>query len=386
MKKYWFLSLCLLLIGLPLVACAPPAAPAPELKAPAAGGQVPIASWDQKWANMLAEGKKEGLVTIYAGSWLPETQAALNEATKKKFGIDLEFAGTGQGNELVTRLEAENAAGLKVADFISTGTGPMLEMKSKGLLGDVKSLVLLPEVTDPKAWGGEMHFFDKDRTFIPMVSNVSRTILYNTDLVKKGELTSYKDLLKPQYKGKIIVSDPTVASVGQSTFAFLAFFAWNRAEAVDFFRQLVTQQEAAITRDTQLHMETMAKGKYGVALGPSTLAARKFLIPGMPVEVAFVKEGAPTSSANGTIVAVGKMAHPNAATVFINWLLSKEGQTIFARNQGSISQRTDVVPEGIDPRFLPQPGEKIVDETEESVSSRPALVSDLVEVMKQASK
>ena len=60
MNRYWLLCLCPLLVGLPLVACASPAAPVPEPKAPA-NSQVSRASWEQNWADTMAAGKKEEL-------------------------------------------------------------------------------------------------------------------------------------------------------------------------------------------------------------------------------------------------------------------------------------------------------------------------------------
>ena len=55
-----------------------------------------------------------------------------------------------------------------------------------------------------------------------------------------------------------------------------------------------------------------------------------------------------------------RAAHPNASLVFINWLLTKEGQTIFQKVYGTPSARLDVDMTGIDPAFIPQEGEKLI--------------------------
>ena len=62
------------------------------------------------------------------------------------------------------------------------------------------------------------------------------------------------------------------------------------------------------------------------------------------------------------------MPHPNATTVFVNWLLSKEGQTLFIKGFGNPSARADVTGEGLNPLLFPQPGEKIYPETEEVIA------------------
>jgi ABC-type Fe3+ transport system substrate-binding protein len=50
------------------------------------------------------------------------------------------------------------------------------------------------------------------------------------------------------------------------------------------------------------------------------------------------KEGVNLSSAFGSLALLNRAPHPNAAKVFINWLLSREGQTLF---QKVISQPGD---------------------------------------------
>jgi len=53
------------------------------------------------------------------------------------------------------------------------------------------------------------------------------------------------------------------------------------------------------------------------------------------------------TSAGGTLNLMNRAPHPNAARVFINWLLSREGQ-ILAQKMGSNSLRTDIPKEDVD--------------------------------------
>lgn len=55
---------------------------------------------------------------------------------------------------------------------------------------------------------------------------------------------------------------------------------------------------------------------------------------------------------------INKPAHPNAAKVFLNWFLSREGQTVFTRAHGGHSARIDVPTEGLDPDLVRKPGVK----------------------------
>ena len=94
---------------------------------------------------------------------------------------------------------------------------------------------MLPEVTDPKSWRGDKFpFMDADQQTVAMLASIDRGIIYNTGMIKKGEITTYKDLLKPQYKGKIIMNDPSVTGVATrfvSSASMLVRCAWRYARS-----------------------------------------------------------------------------------------------------------------------------------------------------------
>lgn len=377
-----------------LAQCAPASTPAPAQPSSSAGtaastGTPQAAGGQAGWDSVLQAAKKEGTLTIYCTSWGQDTQKALTEAFWKKYGIDSEFMILSRGVEVAARAQTEKSAGLFIADVFGTGSGTLLPlMKPQGLLGNLESALMLPEVTDPKIWGGRLPFLDDDKKTFGMVANTERFILYNTDLVKKGEITTYKDLLNPRYKGKIILNDPAIAGAGNTLFLFLADGVWDLDQAKDFLQQLITQQDVVISRDARLLVETVARGKYSVVLGPSIAYVKEFFKAGAPVDLAMLKEGTSVNATNGTIAVPATVAHPNASKVFLNWLLTQEGQTVFTRGMGIPSMRTDVpIPAGMDPRYLPQPGEKLSYENEEMVFFRTGkMATVLEEVMKQASK
>ena len=66
-----------------------------------------------------------------------------------------------------------------------------------------------------------------------------------------------------------------------------------------------------------------------------------------------------------------KPAHPNAAIIFLNWFLSREGQTLAVKAMGAGSARVDVSTEGINPIYIPKAGEKYNIENEETTRLRP---------------
>jgi ABC-type Fe3+ transport system substrate-binding protein len=79
-------------------------------------------------------------------------------------------------------------------------------------------------------------------------------------------------------------------------------------------------------------------------------------VPIAIVDARQLKEGTDLSPTNGNLALFNKAPNPNAAKIYINWLLSKEGQTIFARANGYVSSRLDVPADHTEPWRVPLPG------------------------------
>ncbi|MBI4332081.1 MAG: ABC transporter substrate-binding protein [Chloroflexi bacterium] len=378
------LVLAAVLWSLACTAASPAATPPPATKAAAPALKTTV---EQRWESTLAEARKEGVVTVYA-LWRPENRTTLTQAFKDKYGINIEFSPFSRGSDLLAKVQAEQRAGMYVADVFGAG-GPTLvaTMKPEGVLGSIEPLLMLPEVMDAKYWGGgKFPFLDKDKTAVGMIASVQRYLAYNTDLIKKGEITTYKDVLKPQYKGKLTLNDPTVTGVGNAFLSHLAMDIWNLEETKAYLRALVRDQGAVIQRDNRLHVESVARGKFPIAVAPLPDGLDEFLKLGAPIDAVIVKEGTFVSPAAGAMAVAPKPAHPNATAVFVNWVLTKEGQTVFARGFGNPSIRNDVPTEGFHPVLLAQPGEKIFIDSEDAIIFRGQMLAIAKQVIEEAGK
>ena len=104
----------------------------------------------------------------------------------------------------------------------------------------------------------------------------------------------------------------------------------------------------------------VGQGRVPVLIGGVDAIVEQRMSQGVPIAIADprqIREGSDLSPANGALGLFNRAPHPNAAKVFINWLLSKEGQTVFAQAQGYVSGRADVpLPEGSAPWRVPLPG------------------------------
>ncbi len=89
-------------------------------------------------------------------------------------------------------------------------------VKPEGVLAPIEPWLILPEVKDPRAWTDDtIPFVDKDTQALGFIKSYSPGILRNTDLVKQAEL-SYRELLDPQWKGKMVMYDPTIPGTASS--------------------------------------------------------------------------------------------------------------------------------------------------------------------------
>lgn len=373
-----------------LLACASRSTLPTSVPEPPKGANLPRgekAGWQLKWETALAEGKKEGKVVLYT-IWGAQTRGLLAKAFKDKFGIELEVLAFSRGPEITARANTEQRAGLKTVDIFGTGPITLLTtMKPDGLLGPIEPLLVLPEITDTKIWRGNvLPFLDKEARGLGMSATAQRYILRNTDLIKEGEITSYLDVLKPQFKGKIALDDPAVTGAGAAMLAHMAVDLWDLDRAKAFLRDLLVKQEAVIVRERRTMVEWVARGKYAIGLAPLTETTAEFIALGSPIALLPPKEGtAMSTGGNGLAISPG-LAHPNATTVFVNWILSKEGQSVFVQGVGAPSGRLDVAAEGILPILSPQAGEKVFPETEKLILFRGEMVQIAKEIIATPSK
>lgn len=335
----------------------------------AAKGKV---SWETEWNKTVDAAKLEGKVLIYCTPSADVIRPVAN-AFEKKYGIKVEWV-MGRGEELAQRMQVEKVAGIRAYDvIICGGTTTQTVMKPLGLLGRFDSVLMLPEVIDPQAWiTKHIPYLDKDHTGMAMLATFQRYVTRNTTMVRDNEITSYKDLLNPKWKGKIAINDPTMAGAASGFLTMLAVSVWGVEETKEFMRQLV-RQEPVVTRDRRLQAEWVARGKYALSVATNLENAIEFIRLGAPIDFVKVKEGGLLGPGAGGLAVPLSPAHPNASKVFVNWLLSKEGHGVFVKAYGSPGVRKDAPREGIPAQMYPDADEKFHEDNEESILFRDSM-------------
>jgi iron(III) transport system substrate-binding protein len=290
-----------------------------------------------EWEKTIAAARKEAkLVAAIPAS--AELRKSISEIFPKRFpGIELDLTNA-RGPSNASKIAAEHAAGVRYFDLLISGTATPFSLLNAGILEPVEPLLLLQEVKDPKRWFGGHIWLDNSKRFIYAFQVYqSENIWHSTTLMKPEEVRSYDDLLSPKWKGKIGILDPRTPGAGTATWAFFL-----KIKGEEYLKKLAAQ-EMFLSRDQRQLADSLAKGKIAITIGLSYYTFAPFLKAGLPIKpLPDMKEGTYTSCGSSATSIVKNSPHPNATKVFINWLLSKEGQELYGKAMGQATRRLDV--------------------------------------------
>jgi iron(III) transport system substrate-binding protein len=311
-----------------------------------------------EWVKVVSAAKKEGNVVVYGPPGRNRRKALVGAFQQDYPDINIKYLA-GSGRKQSPRLLAERKAGKFTADIHIGGTTTIVKrLKPAGALDPIQPNLILSEVTDPSRWfKKKLWYSDLEEKYNFMFQgSVSNLIAYNTKLVGSKEITSYKDLLKPKWKGKIISADVRRPGPGggQSRFIYA-----TKDLGPEYLKSLFSETGITLSLDRRQIVDWLAQGKFALNVFASSIHVERALDQGLPVGIVApenLKEGAPMSAGWGTVVVLNRAPHPNAAKVYLNWLLSRKGQMAWQKFAGAASLRTDISREGVRSWNLPEEG------------------------------
>lgn len=315
----------------------------------------------QEWEKTLAAARKEGQVNVYIYRY-----ERLLEDFKKDFaGINV-VAVTGRGNELTNRIMAERRAGKFIADVYSGGTNSLYNTLYKGkALDPLKPVLMLPEVVDTSKWYGNEHrYADPEGKYIfsYIASPSNAQLAFNTSMVNPKEFKSYWDVTQAKWKGKMVSLDPRDTGLG----ATMQFFYYSPELGPEFLKKFFGGMDMTYAKNFRQMTDWLAQGKYAICMGcKDSMKAKGQGLPVDDFDTNRWKEGSSFSAGGGSLALVNQAPHPNAAKVFINWLLSRKGQIALQKlgdpDDPAGSRRIDIPKDDLPPDARLQPGVKYFD-------------------------
>jgi iron(III) transport system substrate-binding protein len=285
-----------------------------------------VAAWAQANPDpKLIEGaKKEGELIWYTTMTLDQSKQVVDRFQQKYPFVKPELFRTG-GGPILNKILTEARGGRHAWDVV-VGRGemvlPLMERK------------LLASYLSPEAKMIDSDLVDKEGYWTAYYVN-AYVLGYNTKLVKKDDVPkTYEALLDPKWKGRQISVDTEAYGMLQGLIGL-----WGKEKAVAYFKRLAAQ-DAVPKRGNTERVQLAVAGEYPLIIAYNQtierMTQRKAPIDWVPLEPAVVQ-------VNPAMVAA-KAPHPNAARLFLDFILSKEGAEML-RGFQRIPVRKDVEPD-----------------------------------------
>ena len=365
------LALIALAMALVLAACGqedPTSTPAPTPTSPPAEEPTPTldaaAAFQVEWDALIAAAQAEPEVVIVMGGSSGRNYRPITEFFEEKFGVKV-ILSTGSGSAQANRVLAEREAGQYLVDVLFVGpTSANERLIPANALDPMAEQFMHPEVLDTSLWfGGKYWWADVDQRYVFTLSADAgpiQSMRYNTDLMTQEDLdgiNSVWDYVDPaRFAGKIVALSPLTGGAGGTYYE--AYVHPDIGQKwVDAF--VDPALDVTFVEDFRFVVDGVAQGKFhfATAVGSAGRDLDSLAGLGAPVEqfpctvgnvcVTEFEEGGVmggTGSQNNMMLPSNR-PNPNAARLFVNWFLSKEGQTAMhtmATQDPDQTLRTDV--------------------------------------------
>lgn len=269
------------------------------------GVAQPIANTDPP-AALIKAAQAEGRVMVYSSDD-EATQRNMLDAFEKKYGIKGSFIRFPTA-PLMQRFNTESDNGTVQADVVSvSSTVPFVTH------ADRFATLTPSELPNLAKWPQSA----VKRTYVDHATDIV-ALIYNTDLVKPSEVPkTWAELANPKWKGKFLLMDPQVAD---------NYMGWldavERAHGTDLLRKIAAQ-DYKLTQSGASGVQMVAAGAYLFNAPTFTGFAQQLIAKKAPIATQYL--AAPTVVAARSMGIAARAPHPNAARLFVNWLLSQEG-------------------------------------------------------------
>lgn len=296
----------------------------------------PAAAVDQA---LIDAARKEGTVVWYSGLIVNQIVRPISDGFEKKYpGIKVQGSRL-TSSEAALKIMNEARAGKPQADVFD-GTALVFRLIAAGVVENYK-----PEAAKAFPDGSK-----EPNGAWTAVNTYIMTPAVNTDTVADKDIPkTLQDLLDPKWRGRMAwTNDPTTA--GPPGFIGNVLTSMGQAAGMDYLRRLAQQRIVNVPAAQRVVLDQVIGGQYALALmtfnNHSVISAND----GAPVRWLPIEPAVQLPNPAGL---VRNAAHPNAAKLFLEYMLSPEGQAVF-RDANYIPANPAVPPK--DPTLTPAGG------------------------------
>jgi ABC-type Fe3+ transport system substrate-binding protein len=276
---------------------------------------------------LVARAKAEREVVYYTELIVDQIVRPLAAAFERKYGIKVTY-WRGDSQAAALKLAMEHKAGRTQADVWSTasGIGTLLDGGLIERFAIENAAALGPRFRDP---GG----------YWVATNMIVVGAAVNTGLVaERDRPRSLADLLAPQLRNQMVWKQNDITGAWGFIGNVLATMGEERGLA--YLRRLSAQNIAPVGASTRAILDGVIGGEHALVVGVSAHNTEISAKAGAPV--AWLPLGSAWATPH-TIGVTSAAPHPNAARLFVDFAVSKEGQEIF-RQAGYLPARADIAP------------------------------------------
>lgn len=307
--------------------------------------------------KVIEGAKKEGELVYYTTMTLDQSKQTVDRFEKKYPFIKVTLFRTG-GGPLLNKIFTE-ARGGRFAWDVVVGRGEMvLPLMERKLLASYRS---------PETKMTDSQLVDNEGFWAAYYVN-SYVLGWNTKLVKREDVPkTYEALINPKWKGGQISLDTEAYGMLEGLKG-----VWGKEKTLAYFKRLAAL-DPVLKRGNTERVQLAVAGEYPLIIAYNQTIQR-MTSRGAPIDWIALE---PAVTQVNPVMVGAKAPHPNAARLFYDYILSKEGQEQL-RGYQRIPVRKDVEPDP--PRLFR--GFKYVIENPEDYKDFDATVKQYLEIFK----
>ena len=278
-------------------------------------------------AALIEAAKKEGKLSYYTTRMI-DAMNQFSRAFEAKYAIKVE-ASRHTNEDLIVKIINENKAGRPSADVFDGSSG-ITQLMEAGLVAPYKP-------KEAEAYSPD--FKDANGNWTAVNIYVAG-LAYNTDLVKEADVPKkVDDLLDPKWAGRKITYTMQYTVSGLNGFFGGLEKERGTEKAKEFIAQLHKKGGVAQNSTPGAVLDTVASGQYAICIGCNSNGVQILTKKGAPVAMSTKVQ--PIVSFVSALGVTKTAQSPNAARLFIEFVLSKEGQQLMEDKTDVMSARTD---------------------------------------------
>lgn len=261
---------------------------------------------DADMATLVSAAQAEGSVVIYSGASSAQLERYAVDFTAA-YNIPVEIVRL-TGAQTTQRFATEQAAGIAGADIVGTSESAYYDDNPSWFM-DLSKTNLPHYVSWPD---------DSKSPYRAIMSRGVLGLIYNKDMVAPEDAPKvWKDVIDPKWDGQIILAD-TQSSVNWG--------GWLKAMHDTFgdeYIQTLAKMNFQVVASGQTGAQQVAAGAKPLNFPSAVSFASGLIKDGAPIEYVYMAE--PTVTNRFNFGAAATAPHPNAAKLFMDWLLSDAG-------------------------------------------------------------